>query len=181
MAGTGWAARHWLGERGLTIMLRLLFCTAAIFPIAIIPWMTSEADTLPVQVEDATYAALVTDPSLNALSLCEMGELPVFFHDAFVTTHSVEFIAEGLQSTEGCGSVDVTIIPILPEYADEADFESSALRATELTAYVQAVAEITDTPIAIEIANQPVKDDISTLYINGRAAILRITPQSAIG
>ncbi len=162
-------------------MLRLLFCTAAIVPIAIIPWMTSEADTLPVQVEDATYAELVTDPNLDALSACEMGELPVFFHDALVTTHSAEFIADGLRSAEGCGNVEVTIIPILPEYADEDDLENSVERTTELAAYIQAAAEVTDTTIAIEIVNQPVKDDISTLYINGRAAILRITPQSAIG
>lgn len=158
-------------------MLRLLFCTVAILPIGIVPWMTSKADTLDVELADATYAELVADPSLAALSDCETGELPIFFHDQYVTTHSAEFIIDAVEAADDCGEVEVTIIPVLPEYAD-ADIErESVARTAQLAEYVDATARVTQADIRIDISEAPFKDDISTLYINGRAAILRIDPE----
>ncbi|MGB3456848.1 MAG: hypothetical protein WBG08_06945 [Litorimonas sp.] len=162
-------------------MLRLLFCTAAILPIAVIPWMTSEADTAVPAVQEASYAELVTDPSIDALSDCETGELPIFFRDDLVTTHSAEFIVEGLEAAEGCGSVDVTIVPLLPEEAAASDHAESEARAEELALYVEAAADQGNVDVDLGVAQEPVEEEISTLYMNGRAAILRIDPQDAPG
>ncbi|GLQ21162.1 hypothetical protein ACFFUB_06630 [Algimonas porphyrae] len=162
-------------------MLRLLFCTAAILPIAIIPWMTSEAETLDPVMGEASYTELVTDPNLDALNDCRVGELPVFFHDALITTHSAEAINAGMKSAEACGDVTVTVIPVLPAYADSQDLNQSDRRTTELVAYVDAAAKTVNASMDIEIVDRPVEDDISTLYINGRAAILRIDPNADAG
>ncbi len=166
-------------------MLRLLFCTAAILPIAIIPWMTSRADTAEavsqdaVYVEETSYAELVTDPNIDALSHCDEGELPVFFREGLVTTHSAEFIAEGLEAAEGCGEVEVTIVPLLPEEAGPDEIAQMQHRTAELDDYVEAAADVLDTPVDIDVANEPVEEEITTLYINGRAAILKVDPQES--
>ncbi|WP_298915978.1 hypothetical protein [uncultured Algimonas sp.] len=160
-------------------MLRLLFCTAAILPIGIIPWVSTKADTVEMEAPEASYAELVKAPNIDALSNCETGELPVFFHDSLVTTHSAEFILDGLEAAEDCGDVDVTIIPVLPEGANAADMSQSVQRTAELSEYVEAAADAGTFDVALDIAKAPTEEEISTLYINGRAAILRIDPESS--
>ncbi|MEM7729282.1 MAG: hypothetical protein AAF311_08405 [Pseudomonadota bacterium] len=162
-------------------MLRLLFCTVAIVPIAIIPWMTSQADTVEPIAADATYAELVTDPNIDALSECDTGELPVFFQDGLISAHSAEFIVDGLQAADGCGEVDVTIVPVLPEDADTSDVVKSMRRTAELSDYVESAADVGDFAVELETIAEPREEEISTLYMNGRAAILRIDPQDDAG
>ena len=162
-------------------MLRLLFCSAALLPIGIVPWMTSEADVMSEIMTTQTYAERVTDPSIDALSDCDVGELPVYFMDDLITSHSAEFIAEGFTAAEGCGSFDITIIPVLPKSAGDVEKSHSAQQTAELSAYIQDAANISRVDVRIDVADFPREDDISTLYMNGRAAILRIDPQSRIG
>jgi len=158
-------------------MMKLLFCTAAVLPIGIVPWIISEPDQMDIVIQDASYSELVTDPNIEALSNCDVGELPVFFRDGLVTMHSAEFITDGLDAAEDCGPVDVTIIPILPTDAGDSDIATSVIRTAELSDYVEAVSELSDVDVDLDVADTPREDDISTLYINGRAAILRIDPE----
>ena len=153
-------------------MLRLLFCTAAIIPIAILPWATEEADAIEADVVDASYAELVRDPSIAALSQCESGELPIFFHDELVTTHSAEFIHEGLEATQDCGAVTVEIVPVLPVHAETEDLAESLQRTAELREIVRLSG------MEAVVSPEPQRPEGSSLYLNGRAAILRIEPDT---
>ena len=152
-------------------MLRLLFCSAALLPIAVIPWFTSEATTIEATAADVTYAELVREPNIEALSDCDTGELPIFFHDNYVTTHSAEFIQQGLSAADGCGELDVVIVPVLPEFAESDDFAESVERTAELREMVL------NNGLDVTVASEPIQDDASALYVNGRAAILRIEPE----
>lgn len=160
-------------------MLRLLFSTVAIVPIAIIPWMTSEAETLPFEASGETYQEQILDPNLQALSDCREGELPIFFHDTLVTMHTAEYIEKAIKITQACDEAEVTIIPVLPEYADASDIGQSVLRTAELAEFIDVAANMTNLDVEIDIASDPVEEDNSTLYVNGRAAILRIQPDKA--
>lgn len=157
-------------------MLRLLFSTAAILPIGVISWMASSSDEIEPVVMEESYSELVTDPKIESLESCETTTLPIFFEDADVTDHSADFIRNGLEAAEGCGEIDVTVVPVLPDYADKGDEAESDLRVTELLEQVATSAEFADVDIALKIAQEPREEEVSTLYINGRAAILRIEP-----
>ena len=153
-------------------MLRLLFCSAALLPIAILPFFTTEADALDVDAstEAVSYAEAVRAPSIASLADCEAEDLPVFFHDEYVTTHSAEFIRDGLQAAEGCGAMEIVVIPVLPDFAEAEDRAQSEERAVELREMVR------DSGYAVSISDEPVQEDGSALYLNGRAAILQIQP-----
>lgn len=154
-------------------MLRLLFCTVAIAPIAILPWVTQEADAIEADAVDSSYAELVRDPSIDALSQCEEGRLPIFFHDELVTMHSAEFIHEGLAAVESCGDITVEIIPVLPAHAESEDIAESLHRTAELQELVRLSGA------KAVVADEPRRPEGSSLYLNGRAAILRIEPQQS--
>ena len=153
-------------------MLRLLFSTAAILPIAVIPWLTDDGDALadvPVTAATATSASLDADPALAALADCTVEELPVFFHDSYVTLHSAEYVHQGLDAAKACGAVDVTIVPVLPADAVSEETDESEARTAELVALIDAIgldARIADTAVPPSEA----------LFLNGQAALLRIEP-----
>lgn len=157
-------------------MLRLLFCTASIVPIAFIPWMTTKAKPVPA-VETSYYDTA----DLELLSQCAADDIPVFFHDNLITSHSADDINTSLIAASDCGDMTVTVVPVLPDYADDRDLALADRRATQLLAHVDQVAEQTNTDMRLEIVNPPLREDISTLYINGRAAILRIEPDADAG
>ncbi|MGB6231705.1 MAG: hypothetical protein WBF53_16430 [Litorimonas sp.] len=157
-------------------MLRLLVSTAAILPIGVISWMSStKASVEPVAVEE-TYAELVTDPQLDALSDCEAASLPIFFDEEDVTVHSAEFIQSGLEAAEDCGPLDVTLVPVVPEAEELQDLAESDARIQELAEQVTTSASFTHADIDMDVAEDPREEEVATLYINGRAAIVRIDP-----
>lgn len=151
-------------------MLRLLLCTAAFVPVAILPWFSNEAEAIDDTSIAPNYVSTITDPQLSALRNCETGELPIFFHDDLITTHSAEFIDSGLAAVENCGAVEVTIIPVLPEQSDGGDIAQSVVRMAELSEVIRVSGQQS------HISNDIIEDEVTTLYINGRAAILRIDP-----
>ena len=159
-------------------MLRLLFCTAAILPIAIVPWVMGDDGTDAVAAQpgvvDATYAEQVRAPRIETLEECEAETLPVYFHDDMVTTHSVEFIAQGLDVASECGEVSATIIPVLPEFADSADKAESVERTAELREIMRQAG------VDTTVSQQPLEPEAGALYLNGRAAILRIEPNTEV-
>lgn len=158
-------------------MLRLLFCSAALLPIAIIPWVNSGADTVDAIAtsgfEQPSYAEAVRAPAIEALADCETSDLPVFFHDGLVTSHSAEYIQRGLRKAAACGDYDVTIVPVLPEDADGAERSLSVERTAELRELVRLSDE---TGADLSIGKTIEADEVPTLYINGRTAFLRIEP-----
>ena len=153
-------------------MLRLLFSTAAILPIAVIPWLTDEGDALadvPVTTATATSASLDADPALAALADCTTEELPVFFHDSYVTLHSADYVHQGLDAAAACGAVDITIVPVLPANAAPDEADESRARTAELAALIDAIgldARVAEASVAPSEA----------LFLNGQAALLRIEP-----
>lgn len=154
-------------------MLRLLFLSAAILPVAIVPFLTHEADTIEdAAVEEASYAQVVREPSLEALADCETEDVPVFFSDEDVSRHSERFIADSLDTAQTCGTdVSVVIIPVLPSGADHAARAESVERTAELQEVVR------QNGLRARIAPAPRDAAAESLYLSGRAAILRIEPE----
>ena len=155
-------------------MLRLLFCIAAILPIALIPYLnrTAEAEATPsAQPVDPGYVQDIQAPSLAALSDCEAEDLPVFFRDDDLTANSERFVRAGLDAVKDCGEVDVVIIPVLPADAQMQEARESQRRTRELAALVDGSGA------DVRVADEP-RDDPGSLYLNGRAAILKIEPQT---
>ena len=161
-------------------MLRLLFCSAALLPIAIVPWMNSDAGTIATATsgnhDQPSYAEAIRAPAIDALEACEASDLPVFFHDGLVTSHSAEYIQRGLQTAAECGGYDMTIVPVLPEEADGDERAESIARTAELRELVRLSDE---TGADLTVAKTMESDDVPTLYINGRSAFLRIEPVPA--
>ncbi len=162
-------------------MLRLLFCSAALLPIAIIPWVSSDAGTINAvatsgSYDNPSYAEAVRAPAIDALEDCEASDLPVFFHDGYVTSHSAEYIQRGLQTAAECGGYDMTIVPVLPSEADSDERAQSVARTSELRELVRLSDE---TNADLSVAKTMESDDVPTLYINGRSAFLRIEPETA--
>lgn len=157
-------------------MLKLLFYSAVLIPLVSLPWITTKADAVPQASVDLSYEAKITEPNVEALTNCDAADVPVFFHDDLILTHSAEFITESLQAAKACGSVDLTIIPVVPDDAEARDLELSKIRMAELNAYIGAVTERANINARLEQVEKPVTDEVSTLYMNGRAAIIQIDP-----
>ena len=157
-------------------MFKLLFYSTVLIPLVSLSWMTTKADAVPKAAVDMSYEARITEPNVKALTNCDTAEVPVFFHDDLILTHSAEFITESLQAASACGSVDLTIIPVIPDDAEGRDLELSKIRLAELNAYVGAVTETAKINVRLEQVEKPVTDEVSTLYMNGRAAIIQIDP-----
>lgn len=161
-------------------MLRLLFYSAALVPLASVPWMTSKAYIPQNEVTRSVDPQYVAEPNMDALTACQTGEVPVFFHDELILTHSAEFITESLKAMKGCGRVNLEIVPILPKEAQQSDIDMSQKRMAELKAYVTSVSDIAEIETDLRILDEPRRDDVSTLYMNGRAATIQIDPYSPI-
>lgn len=155
-------------------MLKLFFSTVAILPIAILPWISSQAETLDVAIQEDAFKVRVSDPNIAAIEACKAGQLPIFFQEQYVTTHSAEFIQQGLEAAKACDDVTITIVPILPKDAQASDIADSVLRTVELASYIDEAVHITDQEITLHVAKTAREDEITTLYINGRAAILNV-------
>ena len=158
-------------------MFKLLLYSAALIPVVSLPWMTSRADVVPEATKAYSFDTHIAEPNMKSLSQCEKGTIPVFFHDGLILTHSAEFITESLQATRACDSVDVEIIPVIPGEARAGDIELSRVRMAELNAYVTSVSQTANMKTRLKVHNEPVKEDVSTLYMNGRAAIIQIDPK----
>lgn len=162
-------------------MLKLFFYTITIFPLGLLPLVITHSDQITHDIDDRTYVERITDPNIASLESCGVGELPIFFDNGLVTTHSAEFIHDGLEAAQACGYLDVTIIPILPEDARETELMKSVHRTAELRDYLSAVATVTEANIDMDVAKEPREDTVKTLYINGQAAILKIDPKDHSG
>jgi hypothetical protein len=159
-------------------MLRLIFCIFAILPVGVIPWVSTSANVEINKVRKLSNVQQMDILPPRQLTECEAAQLPVFFHDDLITTHSADAIAASLNSTLSCDKLQAEIIPIVPMDAKPKDYEMMYRRLSELNAYMDAASEQKNMTVIVKTSSQPVQDDVSTLYMNGRAAILRFSPRS---
>lgn len=148
-------------------MLKLLFITAAISPLAFIPWWQSSGPYA------ASNAAQVNDgmATVKSLAKCKDAEISVYFHDISITTNSAEHIFDGIRALNNCPTVEFEIVPLISEQANEDDITISMNQAKELQAYMSIVGY--NAPISQSFIKDE-DEDVS----NWRAALLKIRTSS---
>lgn len=147
-------------------MLKLLLVSAAIIPVAVIPWMNSQAKQTKSPAP-AVFSAPATDQAAD----CADADISVFFHDLYITSSSAEYIFDGMRAYSNCSDVAFKIVPLIPENADKDDIKAALEQADELQDYMAL------TGLDVPVAEKLIEDDYNSGK-SGRAAILRIKTQA---
>jgi len=149
-------------------MLKLLLCSAIIAPCLILPFTQSSAESPIVEPEVNSFEVAYVEPELTSLESCENAELDVFFYDNYITTHSAEYVAEGVKLSQDCKNVSYIITPIVSE-SSRADAEDILhVQADELALILEAHG------VTPKIAEADTQTEFDALSANGRTATLKI-------
>lgn len=148
-------------------MLKLLLCSAFIAPCIILPF-TGNAKSQMVSFETTSYEEAYVEPEFEQLENCEAAELDVFFHENYITSHSAEYIAEGIELSGICGDASFIITPIIPSASHVSASEVLTTQTRELSLILKAHG------VTARVANADVETEFDGLSANGRTATLKI-------
>lgn len=151
-------------------MFKLLLCSVFIAPCVILP-ITSQ-DTAPSQIEKIGFEEAYVTPELDKIKACGTAKLDVFFHDAYITMHSAEYLAEAINLSDSCASADFTIVPIRSDETTEDEHERLKAQTAELAAILEGHN------VTAKISAPIVQEKTDSLTMNGRSALLRIDLKS---
>lgn len=149
-------------------MLKLLLSAALVAPCFIIPLTSSSAEPESVVYNTPSFETTYIEPELERLEKCKSAELDVFFHENYITTHSAEYIAEGIKLSDACTKASYVITPIIPasSHIDEKDVLN--VHTEELSLILEAYG------IYPVIAGADVQTEFNSLSANGRTVTLKI-------
>jgi hypothetical protein len=148
-------------------MLKFLLTAAVITPAVIYPFVGT-AKSKMVAYNKVSFEDVHIAPEFKQLENCKSAELDVFFHDNYITTHSSEYIAEGLELAANCGTASYTITPVVPSISYVSEDVVRGPHAQELLLVLRAHG------VNAKIANTEFQDDFDSLTANGRTAKLKI-------
>jgi|GEM_PF-4719326 len=145
-------------------MLKLFFSSTALIPVILLSLnVQAESSANTTKSKSLTYDMSV-EQKLNEMSNCQSGEIPVYFHDQYITQHSAELINTASDVTYNCDieALNVTIYnnEETSEMMQEREAEiKTYLRATDLQGPIYAIVE---------------KGSRDSLWLNGRRAVIEI-------
>lgn len=148
-------------------MLKFFLTAVVITPAIIYPFVGS-AKSKMVSYNKVSFEDVHIAPEFKQLENCNSAELDVFFHENYITTHSSEYIAEGLELSANCGAASYTITPVVPSISYVSEDEVRGSHAQELLLVLKAHG------VNAKIANTEFQDDFNSLTANGRTAKLKI-------
>ena len=148
-------------------MLKLLLTAAVITPVIIFPFVGT-AKSKMVSYNKVSFEDVHIAPEFKQLENCKSAELDVFFHENYITTHSSEYIAEGIELSANCGTTSYTITPVMPSISYVSEDEVRGAHTQELLLVLKAHG------VNAKIANTEFQHDFDSLTANGRTAKLKI-------
>lgn len=144
-------------------MLKLFFASSAMVPVIFMSLnvQAENKGNVAVSSPDQTYEMSV-EQKLDRMSECLSGEIPVYFHDAYITQHSAELINMASEVTQDCEveSLKVTL------YNNDESTETMGDREDEITLYLQA----TNSGVPVQTNIEEGQRD--SLWLNGRRAVI---------
>jgi len=149
-------------------MLKLLLCSAFMAPCFIIPFIGTSTESYITDYETTSYEEAYVEPEFEQLENCEAAELDVFFHENYITSHSAEYIAEGIELSKDCGDANYVITPIIPASSDAKAADIVDIQTKELSLILKAHG------VNAKVARTDKQAEFNSLSANGRTAILKI-------
>lgn len=149
-------------------MLKLLLCSALLAPCFIMSFSASSVESRGVTYNKISFDEAYLEPELDRLDNCQSAELDVFFHENYITTHSAEYIAEGIELSNTCENARYVITPIVPASSQIDASDILNIQSDELSLVLKAHGI---TPV---IAEPHVQTEFNSLSANGRTATLKI-------
>lgn len=148
-------------------MLKLLLCSAMIIPCFVVP-LSGAAKSQMTSVNKTSFEDAFIEPEFEQLERCKSAELDVFFHENYITMHSAEYLAEGIEIAKSCGNANFTITPIIPtaSHVDKRDILDLQTKELSLILRAHGVEPI--------VTKADIQSEYNTLSANGRTAVLRI-------
>lgn len=147
-------------------MLRFLFCLIFIAPVFFIPSLLGNHNAdASVEVAEDTYDTF-TDSKISSLDKCEPESIPIYFSDAYVETHSAEFLHDAVSAASTCNNTTVRIVNLNFENMSESELLLAKDQVKEVAEFVKAY----DVDIDIERSVRNV--DLDTRAVNGRSVIV---------
>ncbi|WP_026941794.1 hypothetical protein [Hellea balneolensis] len=150
-------------------MIKFFLSSALITPCLIMPLMgfTSGVDHT-LKAHSTSFEAAYIEPQLKELDNCMAAELDVYFHENYITLHSAEYIAEGVELAKDCNNPTYTITPIIPTTSHIDEDTITNTRLSELTLMLKAHG------VSSRIGDTVVQETYDSLSDNGRTAKIKI-------
>lgn len=148
-------------------MLKLLLCTIAIAPCLIIPFAGSASSDMTA-LDVTSFEDAYVEPEFEQLENCEAAELDVYFHKNYITLHSAEYIAKGLDLSKVCGNAEYVITPIIPSSSHVTSEDVLGVQTEELIYVLDAHG------VEARVENAAIQNTFDSLSANGRTATLSI-------
>lgn len=143
-------------------MLKLFFASSALIPVIFLSLnVQAKSGVEASQPEGLSYNVSV-DQKLDQMSDCQTTEIPVYFHDQYVTQHSAELINTVADVTQNCKIESLNMV--LYNNNETSDMMSG--REGQLKSYLQATD--LDAPIEARIE----ESERDSLWLNGRRAVI---------
>lgn len=155
-------------------MLRFLFCLLFITPVFILPSLLGNQDaTASIEAEQDTYETFI-DTKVAALSGCEPDNVPVYFRNEYVETHSAEFLHTAVDAASECFGLKATVMNLKFENMTEAELELADDQAEEVSEFLNAY----DNTVEVERGAREI--ELDTRAVNGRAVIVEFNFEQSI-
>lgn len=148
-------------------MFKLLLCSVFFAPLIVLP--LSASTDREISSQSADFDSVYVDPELEKIDACENADLDIFFHEEFITTHSADYLNDGLNRLSDCATGDVAIQPILSANATTFDEDLLKVQISEL----ELILEAHDYDANV----LPLKTlkSVDAFSLNGRAAIVKFS------
>ena len=145
-------------------MLKLFFASSALIPVIFLSLnVQAESSAEPDRTESLSYNTSV-EQKLEEMGDCQSGEIPVYFHDQFITQHSAELINTAAEVTYNCEIEAVNVVL----YNNEETPEMMSGREEQIISYLQATDLKAPIDATVEDSNR------DSLWLNGRRAVIEI-------
>ena len=145
-------------------MLKLFFASSALIPVIFLSLnVQAESSAGPDKTESLSYNTSV-EQKLEEMGDCQSGEIPVYFHDQFITQHSAELINTAAEVTYNCEIEAVNVVL----YNNEETPEMMSGREEQIISYLQATDLKAPIDATVEDGNR------DSLWLNGRRAVIEI-------
>ena len=154
-------------------MLKLFFASSAMIPVIFMSLnvQAENKDNITASSQDQSYVTSV-EQRLDRMSECSSDEIPVYFHDAYITQHSAELIHMASEAAQNCEvkSFKVTL------FNNDEEPEMMADRKNEINLFLKA----TDAGVPVQTNIEEGERD--SLWLNGRRAVIEfeLNPQSEL-
>lgn len=149
-------------------MSKLLLCSALIAPCLILPFSASSFGKQDIVYDKVSFEEAYIEPELDRLDNCQSADLDIFFHENYITTHTAEYIAEGIELSSNCKNINYVISPIVPASSGEDARELLNIQTQELSLILEAHG------VKATVSEPQIQSDFNSLSANGRTAILKI-------